>query len=619
MLGEESSRSDRRDERASAHSDARAEPNALELVVGKRVGGTDWVLEGTLGRGGMAVVLAVVKELAGIRGAMKVPHAELIAGRGASSRFLEEARLYTSLKHPHIVSVIDCGMLDNGLPFTVMERLRGRTLRDVMRGQHAGGRGLRAAIAHEVVCALCDALHRLHAHSVVHRDVKPENIFIHEVEGVAGRGTVKLLDLGLAGQAGLRRKVLTGTPRYMAPEQIRGEAATAQSDQYSVALVLYEMLTGRLPWSVDVANVEAMMEVHLKTAPMPLSQLCAWVPRAVNEAVLRALAKEPTKRLPSILDFGRAIGELESCSDSPQEESDVCITAPTAPTLASLAAYDSAASQPPSTGQLTAEAGRKSNGKQASDTTSSEEPSSNPTVRDVDSLLRGLERVERRDALASRRLRAEAATVPEPAIARGRIAQDFTTDRDMGPPPEAAEADAGGAPISMGHADVAGSDAVSSPAVNETEVAQSQDLRLPASVSSVPEHRRMPRRIAVAAVSLGFCVALLLALVSLGQRRAALVGTAARPTPVNAPARAFSSAPAEQKAPAAMVPVLSDPPIALPAVSRVDMPRKLEGASAARATPGPVKSVRTADHGSRPSAKPVATAPEMDDGREFFR
>jgi serine/threonine protein kinase len=618
MLGEESSRSDRRDERASAHSASRAEPKALELVVGKRVGGTDWVFEGTLGRGGMAVVLAVVKELAGIRGAMKVPHAELIAGRDASSRFLEEARLYTSLKHPHIVNVIDCGMLDSGVPFMVMERLRGRTLRDVMRAEHARGRGLRAAIAHEVVCALCDALQRLHTHSVVHRDVKPENIFIHEVEGVAGRGTVKLLDLGLAGQAGLRRKVLTGTPRYMAPEQIRGEAATAQSDQYSVALVLYEMLTGRLPWNVDVTSVDAMMEVHLKKAPTPLSQHCAWLPRGVNDAVLSALAKEPMKRLPSILDFSRAIAELESCTDSAQEESDVCITAPTAPTLASLAAYDSAASRPPPVQQRPGEAATKSDGERASDASSSEEPSSNPTTREVDSLLRGLAKGEKHDALASRRLRAEAATVPEPAVARARIAEDFPTDRNMGPPSWATEGNEG-TQGTVGDADVARADAARSPAVNEPGVARGEDVRLPTNVASVRERRRMPRGIAVAAVGLSVSVASLLALVWLGQRRAGPMETPARPVSVNAPVSPVSAAATEPIAPAATSTVLSDPAIGLRAASVVDMPRKDEAASAPRKSPAPAKSARSADRASRSNAKPSATAGEVDDGREFFR
>ncbi len=313
-----------------------------KLTIGRPVGGTDWILEGTLGRGGMAVVLAVVKPLGGIRGAMKIPHAELVARKEVGARFLEEAKLYTSLKHPHIVGVIDCGLLQGGTPFMVMERLRGRTLRQVMSAAEDGRRPLKPSTAYEVTSSVCDALQRLHSHrpvAVVHRDVKPENIFIHEVEGVAGRGTVKLLDLGLAGQVGVRRKVTMGTPRYMAPEQILGDGVSEHTDQYAVALVLYEMLSGRLPWNADVTDAEAMAQVHLKKPPLPLSQFCPWAPESVREAIERALAKDPQKRLPSILHFLDGIRELDSVRRG-LDEVDVLTTATTAPSLAALAAYD---------------------------------------------------------------------------------------------------------------------------------------------------------------------------------------------------------------------------------------------------------------------------------------
>jgi serine/threonine protein kinase len=126
---------------------------ALDPSVGKAVGGTDWIFERTLGRGGMGVVLAVVKPIAGIAGAMKLPHAELSACVGVRARFLEEARLCAALKHPHVVGVLDAGFLDSGVPFLVMERLRGRTLRDEM---HAGfaGTGIRACTAFEIIASV---------------------------------------------------------------------------------------------------------------------------------------------------------------------------------------------------------------------------------------------------------------------------------------------------------------------------------------------------------------------------------------------------------------------------------------------------------------------------------
>ena len=298
----------------SASTPTRSSPDSLELSIGKPVPGTDWILEGTLGRGGMAVVLAVVKELASIKGAMKIPHLESATRAELGLRFLEEAKLLTSLTHPHIVSVIDCGRLTSGLPFMVMERLRGRTLRGVMTASAQSGKPIRAANVHEIVTAVCDALHRLHSHRpepVIHRDVKPENIFIHEIEGVAGRATVKLLDLGLAGEPGLRGIVAMGTPRYMAPEQILGEGVCTQTDQYALAVVLYEMLSGRRPLDISSHNVDVLAQMHAEKTPTPLIQVCSWVPQAVSDGIGIALAKNPKERWPTILQFADALRDLE--------------------------------------------------------------------------------------------------------------------------------------------------------------------------------------------------------------------------------------------------------------------------------------------------------------------
>jgi serine/threonine protein kinase len=290
----------------------------------------------------MAVVLAVVKELASIKGAMKIPHLESATRAELGLRFLEEAKLLTSLKHPHIVSVIDCGRLTSGLPFMVMERLRGRTLRGVMTASCQSGKPIRAANVHEIVTAVCDALHRLHSHRpepVIHRDVKPENIFIHEIEGVAGRATVKLLDLGLAGEPGLRAGVAMGTPRYMAPEQILGEGVCTQTDQYALAVVLYEMLSGRRPWDISSRNVDVLAQMHAEKTPTPLIQVCSWVPKAVSDGIGLALAKNPKERWPTILQFADALRDLERAEDPHHSgAADWCVTASS---LASLAAYES--------------------------------------------------------------------------------------------------------------------------------------------------------------------------------------------------------------------------------------------------------------------------------------
>jgi serine/threonine protein kinase len=620
MLGEEGARTDRDSEgTATSHHNAGVDAKPLELVVGKAVGGTDWVLEGTLGRGGMAVVLAVVKELAGIKGAMKIPHAELLTRKGLGLRFLDEARLYTSLKHPHIVSVIDCGVLGDGTPFMVMERLRGRTLRDVMRGSRGGGRKLRAAIAYEIVTALCDALHRLHSHrpvAVVHRDVKPENIFIHEVEGVAGRGTVKLLDLGLAGQAGLRRKVVAGTPRYMAPEQIRGQGVTAHTDQYAVGLVLYEMLSGRFPWNVDVADVEAMIEVHLKKAPLPLSEFCPWVPESVNQALLAALAKDPAKRLPTIMDLSYAIADLESVKDGPDPDADVCITAPTAPTLASLAAYDSGASSHSASEPRAEQVDRAPADERGSDSAPQDESVSTDqdTIREIDSLLRGLGESDPDAEIDGGRFRADAVTAPESAAAkrrqleattrpepRIRTARTSTHDDDSSPvaPPEHAR--------------------VPAPESSANQAPALEDLRSEAPVANPPRRPGMSRRVLTGATSLGFCLGLGVALLLFANWKAKHAEALSRPTAVENAARDAPGTRAPEMiggvAPAALSTVAPDPGV-FDGVGPTMHPS--EAVSSPRVMPSPVKSNRATDRGARPAQKAHGATPSIDDGREFF-
>jgi serine/threonine-protein kinase len=311
-----------------------------EWVVGQTVPGTKWVVLGRLGQGGMGIVLAVRKQPAGIDGAMKILLAELIKKHDFRELFLEEAKLLANLRHPHIVEVIDYDVLESGLPFMVMKRMRGQTLRGCLRGLRRSGHWLTARNAWSMTIDLCDGLQHLHSlqpHTVVHRDVKPENIFIDSEEGVPGSlGALKLLDFGLAGAAGLScKEIIVGTPRYMAPELLHGQSASPQADQYSAALVLYEMLTGRLPWNVDVRDDIAVAKAHVTIEPTPASRYCRWLPPSVDEAIVRALKKQPSERWPSVSDFASALGELRDVDDG---SADACPDAnTTAPTLATLA------------------------------------------------------------------------------------------------------------------------------------------------------------------------------------------------------------------------------------------------------------------------------------------
>jgi serine/threonine protein kinase len=311
-----------------------------EWAVGQTVPGTKWEVLGRLGQGGMGLVLAVRKQPAGIDGAMKILLAELITKHDFRELFLEEAKLLANLRHPHIVEVIDYDVLEGGLPFMVMKRMQGQTLRGCLRGLRRGGHWLTARNAWSMTIDLCDGLQHLHSlqpHAVVHRDVKPENIFIDSEEGVPGSlGALKLLDFGLAGAPGQScKEIIVGTPRYMAPELLRGQAASPQADQYSAALVLYEMLTGRLPWDVDVRDAIAVAKAHVTIEPTAASRYCRWLPPSVDEAIARALKKQPSERWPSVSAFAGALGELRDVDDG---SADACPDAnTTAPTLATLA------------------------------------------------------------------------------------------------------------------------------------------------------------------------------------------------------------------------------------------------------------------------------------------
>ncbi len=262
----------------------------------------------------MGVVLDVWKE-PGIVGAMKVLLPAFAHQETFTRRFFDEARLLARVSHPNVVAVIDCDVLDDGAPFVVMERLTGHTLRAAMR---SSGGMLFSRTVYDITRQLCDGLYCVHSHapSIVHRDVKPENIFLHRPK--LATLVVKLIDFGIAGvfgQACDRRTV--GTPRYMAPEQILGEPTSPQTDIYTMAVVVYEMLTGRFPWTVDTRDVSAMIHAHLTGVPAPPSRHVPWIPRLVDECILRALAKNSANRPRDAHEFVSGLYELQYAEDRP--------------------------------------------------------------------------------------------------------------------------------------------------------------------------------------------------------------------------------------------------------------------------------------------------------------
>jgi tRNA A-37 threonylcarbamoyl transferase component Bud32 len=240
-----------------------------------------------LGWGGMAEVYLTSDRLLGRQVAVKVILERYAGDEQFASRFRREARAAASLNHPNVVAVHDVGTHD-GNPFIVMEHVPGRTLAEVV---HDGG-PMPADRAAEIGEAAARALGAAHAAGIVHRDVKPGNVM------VTADGRIKVLDFGIA--RALRWTPLTDTPavqgtvEYMAPEYVRGEGADGRSDLYSLGAVLYELLTGRPPFTGDSPLQVAYR--HLEEAPVPPDAVRADIPPALAAVVLRCLAKHPGDR-----------------------------------------------------------------------------------------------------------------------------------------------------------------------------------------------------------------------------------------------------------------------------------------------------------------------------------
>jgi hypothetical protein len=214
----------------------------------------------------------------------------------AASAFAEEARIGAGLTHPAIATVFDFG-LNEGSPFTVFEYIPGETLRDLLRRR---GR-LELDEVRMIVATLAQALDFAHGRRVVHRDLKPENVRATE------QGQFKVLDLGLAKD--FRRQedwTFCGTPAYASPEQARGEPCDGRADQYALAIIAFEMLTGRRPF--EGKSWRTLLEMHAKAEPPRPSALRPDLPDAIGEAILRALDKDPNRRFATCEEFAVALG-----------------------------------------------------------------------------------------------------------------------------------------------------------------------------------------------------------------------------------------------------------------------------------------------------------------------
>jgi serine/threonine protein kinase len=256
-----------------------------------------------LGRGGFAEVYLGEHIHLKTHAALKLLHAQL--SEEDTEKFLREAQTLARLNHPHIVRVLDYAVQE-GIPFLVMEYAPRGTLRTV----HASKMPLPLETVVSYVQQVASALHYAHQQRLIHRDVKPENMLLTE------RDEVLLSDFGIALFApqtlsvGTQEmaKPMAGTIPYMAPEQIRGEPRPA-SDQYALAVVVYEWLAGKKPFSGSFFEI---LNQHLWQPPPSLCEQVPNLSSAVEAVVLRALAKDPTQRFASVQDFAQSLQQAST-------------------------------------------------------------------------------------------------------------------------------------------------------------------------------------------------------------------------------------------------------------------------------------------------------------------
>jgi serine/threonine-protein kinase len=264
-----------------------------------------------IGSGGMGVVYTALQPEMNRRVAVKVLNPKLSSRKDLASRLRREARAMSQMSHPSIAKVFFHGELEDGSLYVVMELLEGRNLKEALRaeGPFAPERVL------PMLLAVCGALAEAHAAGIIHRDLKPDNIFLCRSGTLAD--FPKVLDFGLAKVTENQMRpgsiVLTGahevfgTPRYMSPEQAQAKPLTPASDIYSLALILYEALCGQSPF--DARDSLEYTLLHVKAPPVPLNQRVPGrvFPAALEQVIMKALAKAPEERFATAADFGAAL------------------------------------------------------------------------------------------------------------------------------------------------------------------------------------------------------------------------------------------------------------------------------------------------------------------------
>jgi serine/threonine-protein kinase len=294
----------------------------VETMIGTVLDGR-YRLDKLIGEGGMGEVYRATHIHIDTEFAVKLLRPEFVANQTAIKRFQLEAKAAGRIHHPNAVRVTDFGVTPERIVYLVMELARGKSLRSLLRSEKKFDY-LRAVNIVRQICGAVDAAHRS---GVIHRDLKPDNILIEKVQDVE---RVKVLDFGIAKlretktdafltQAG----TIIGTPQYMSPEQCQGKPLDPTSDIYSIGILLYEMLTGDVPF--DGESLIQVVYEQLHTPPRPLSEMAPDAPPTIAQVVMRALEKEPHNRQSSAIQLS---DELKAAVEAVGEGGSLAMTSP---------------------------------------------------------------------------------------------------------------------------------------------------------------------------------------------------------------------------------------------------------------------------------------------------
>lgn len=281
-----------------------------DSYVGREVAGQFRIVE-RIGSGGMGAVYKAEQPQMNRHVAIKILHSRYLSRKDLVSRFRREARAMSHLSHPNTARVFMYGQLEDGACYFVMEYLEGRNLAQLVRRE--GPMDQKRAI--HVMSQVCGALDEAHRAGIIHRDLKPENVFLTTQGGI--EDYPKVLDFGLAkvtekqmrpGSMILTREgMVFGTPEFMSPEQARGKTLDPRSDIYSLGVILYELLTGKLPF--DARQPIEFIQLHVNEQPIPLTERAKELELlpGLEAAVMKALEKNPDDRYATAAEFAEAL------------------------------------------------------------------------------------------------------------------------------------------------------------------------------------------------------------------------------------------------------------------------------------------------------------------------